>query len=208
MVSCQAPDSNTATLPTQDQMFPQRTGEINRDSSTESLVVAMQKAPIINIVDSNIVGFSFIYSSDTAANQERVTMKQNKIYSNILNPLIAAKKFAVIGPRMAVYEKLTAPYSFDVGYIFDKVEGKLPANVRVRYYKSSKALIAHFSGPYSLLNVAYSSLQEQMSQKKYESNGKPYEWYISNQADTVLKGKDPYNVRTDVIFPYKGGEGN
>jgi effector-binding domain-containing protein len=54
-----------------------------------------------------------------------------------------------------------------------------------------------------MLPQAYDAIGDWMKGNKKKLNGKPYEVYVDDPMDKDGKMKDPYKVRTDVIFPWK-----
>lgn len=79
----------------------------------------------------------------------------------------------------------------------------MASNVFIRDIGVDSVTVAHFYGSYDMLPQAYEALGEWMKSHKKRPAGKPYEIYVDDPIDKDGKPKDPYKVRTDVIFPWK-----
>jgi effector-binding domain-containing protein len=144
-----------------------------------------------------------IFSKDSAANFERISLKLGKIYGSKLQEYIKKNNLKSAGAPMAWYRKLKAPYFFEAGIPVNKKGTKAVAAVQIREMAAGKAVIAHFYGPFELLPQGYDAIKEWMKDNKKKSAGAPYEIYITDPVDKNGKPVDPYKIQTDIVFPIK-----
>ncbi len=187
----------------------------NADNKKDTLkpvraVVAVNKQPgevdkpaIINILDTVATKSIIIYIKDSAKTFERIGTKLAQIYSIKLADVIKKNKLQMAGAPMAWYKSQKAPFFFEAGVPVNKKPAKLPNNVFIREIGSDSIVIAHFYGPYNLLQQGYDAIKEWMKDEKKTANGKPYEIYVGDSFDKEGKPIDPYKVRTDIVFPHK-----
>lgn len=162
-----------------------------------------QRPPIVNIVDTMAAKSIVIFSKDSAANFERISLKLGKIYGVKLPEYIKKNNLKAVGPPMAWYRKQKAPYFFEAGIPVNKKGNKAVAGVQVREMGVGKVVIAHFYGPFDLLPVGYDAIKEWMKDNKKTATGPSYEIYITDPLDKDGKPIDPYKVQTDIVFPIK-----
>lgn len=162
------------------------------------------RPPIINIVDTVSVKYVVLVMKDSVSSSDRLGLKMDSIYNKVLRKVISDNKLQVDGPRMAWYRSSSAPFFFEAGIpVNKKPSGKLPKNVSVRNIGGDSSVIAHFYGPYPLSFQAYEAVKDWMGSRKKKSKGLPYEIYVDEPLDTNGVLKDPYRVRTDIVFPHK-----
>jgi effector-binding domain-containing protein len=173
-------------------------------------VVAENKEPgeavkpgIINILDTVATKSIVIYMKDSAKTFERISIKLAQIYGVKLADVLKKNKIQMAGAPMAWYKSQKAPYFFEAGVPVNKKPAKFPANVFVREINNDSVVVAHFYGPYNLLEQGYTAIKEWMKDEKKIANGAPYEIYVGDPFDKEGKPIDPYKVRTDIVFPHK-----
>lgn len=162
-----------------------------------------KRPPIINIVDTLSPKRIVIYSKDSAASFERISLKLGKIYGTKLPEYIKKNNLKMAGAPMAWYKKQKAPYFFEAGVPVNKKGTKPVAGIQVREITAGKAVIAHFYGPFELLPVGYDAVKEWMKDNKKKAAGAPYEIYLTDPIDKNGNPVDPYKIQTDIIFPIK-----
>jgi effector-binding domain-containing protein len=172
--------------------------EIKKEPETK-----YKRPPIVNIVDTLTPKRVVIFSKDSAANFERISLKLGKIYGSKLQEYIKKNNLKSAGAPMAWYRKLKAPYFFEAGIPVNKKGTKAVAAVQIREMAAGKAVIAHFYGPFELLPQGYDAIKEWMKDNKKKSAGAPYEIYITDPVDKNGKPVDPYKIQTDIVFPIK-----
>ena len=168
-----------------------------------------QRPPIVNIVDTLTTKLTVIYSTDSAATFDRISLKLGKIYGVKLPEYIKKNSVKTTGAPMAWYTKQPegsggkAPYFFEAGIPVNKAGAKALAGVQIREMAAGKAVIAHFFGPFDLLPQGYDAIREFIKDNKKTITGAPYEIYLSDPFDKNGKPIDPYKVQTDIVFPVK-----
>lgn len=162
-----------------------------------------RRPPIINITDTLSTKQLVLYMKDSAATVERLQHKLREIYGIKLGAIIQKNKLKPTGATTAWYKSNKPPYFFEAGVPVDKKPAKLPSNVFVREMGVDSVTVAHFYGAYDMLPQAYEALSDWMKGHKKKLDGKPFEVYVDDPLDKDGKPKDPYKVRTDVIFPWK-----
>lgn len=162
-----------------------------------------RKPPIINITDSLQLKRIVICMKDSAASQERISMKLGQLYGVKLPEIIKKEKLKVTGQPLAWYHSSKAPFFFDAGIPVNTRPAKLPGNMFIRETKADSAVIAHFFGPYDMMAKGYEAVREWMKDNKKMPGGEPYEIYITDPIDKNGKPVDPYRVQTDIVFPVK-----
>lgn len=162
-----------------------------------------RRPPIINITDTLSEKQTVLYMKDSAATVERLQHKLGEILGVKLGAVIMKNKLKTTGAPVAWYKSSKAPYFFEAGLPVDKKPAKMASNVFVRDIRVDSVTVAHFYGSYDMLPQAYEALGEWMKGHKKRSAGRPYEVYVDDPVDKDGKPKDPYKVRTDVIFPWK-----
>jgi effector-binding domain-containing protein len=166
-------------------------------------VAETRRPPIINITDTLSVKQTVLYMKDSAATVERLQYKLGEILGLKLAAIMLKNKVKSTGAPIAWYKSNKEPYFFEAGIPVDKKPARLPSNVFVRDMGVDSVTVAHFYGAYDMLPQAYEALGDWMKGNKKKMNGKPYEVYVDDPMDKDGKPKDPYKVRTDVIFPWR-----
>jgi effector-binding domain-containing protein len=162
-----------------------------------------QRPPIVNIVDTVTPKMLVIYSKDSAATFDRISLKLGKIYGVKLVEYIKKNNLKTAGAPMAWYKKQKAPYFFEAGIPVNKKGNKPVPGVQMREMSAGKAVIAHFYGPFNLLPQGYDAIKEWMKDNKKIAAGPSYEIYVTDPIDKNGKPVDPYKIQTDIIFPIK-----
>lgn len=175
-----------------------------KDSQSQPKVeVSTKKPPIINIVDSVQPRRIIVYMKDSAATFERISMKLGQIYGVKLAEFFKKNSLKVAGAPMAWYITHKAPFFFEAGVPVNKKPTKQMAGVQVRETTADSVVMAHFYGPYDLMNVGYDALKEWLKDHKRSLKAPAYEIYVGDPIDKKGKPVDPYRVQTDIVFPRK-----
>lgn len=162
-----------------------------------------KRPPTINITDTLSIKQTVLFMKDSAATVERLQAKLAEIWGVKLGAVMMKNKLKSTGPPLAWYKTNKAPYFFEAGISVDKKPAKLPSNIFVREIGVDSVTVAHFYGSYDLLPQAYEALSDWIKDHKKKPDGRPYEVYVDDPLEKDGKPKDPYKVRTDVIFPWK-----
>ena len=176
-------------------------GSKKESKSQPKIEVSTKKPPIINIVDSVQPRRIIVYMNDSAATFERISMKLGQIYGVKLAEFFKKNSLKVAGAPMAWYITHKAPYFFEAGVPVNKRPTKQMAGVKVRETSADSVVMAHFYGPYDLVNVGYDALKEWLKDHKRSLKAPAYEIYVGDPIDKKGKPVDPYRVQTDIVFP-------
>ncbi len=93
--------------------------EVKKESEQKT-----QRPPIINIVDTVSLKMTVIYSSDSAATFDRISLKLGKIYGTKLPEYIKKNNLKITGAPMAWYKKQKTPFFFEAGIPVNKTGSK------------------------------------------------------------------------------------
>ena len=186
-----------------------KTTEANKDSfvskketrSQPKIEVHTKKPPIINIVDSVQPKRIVVYIKDSASTFERISMKLGQIYGSRLTEFFKKNSLKTAGAPIAWYLTHKAPYFFEAGMPVNKKPTKMMAGIKVRETSADSVVMAHFYGPYDLMNVGYDALNDWLKDHKRSLKEPAYEIYIGDPIDKKGKPVDPYKVQTDIVFP-------
>ena len=189
-----APEKKTAEIVKPDSVVIRATKEPEAET---------KRGPVINIGDTLSLKRMVLTMKDSAATQQRVSMKLADIYGTKLGAFIKKNNLKISGAPMAWYKGTTAPYFFEAGLPVDKKPAKLAAGIYLKQIGIDSIVVAHFYGPYDLLPQAYDALKDWLKDHKKTIKGAPYEIYVDDPRDATGKLKDPYKVQTDVVFAWK-----
>ena len=186
-----------------------KTTEANKDSvvskketrSQPKIAVSTKKPPIINIVDSVQPKRIIVYMKDSASTFERISMKLAQIYGSRLTEFFKKNSLKAAGAPMAWHLTHKAPYFFEAGMPVNKKPTKMIAGIKVRETTADSVVMAHFYGPYDLMNAGYDALNDWLKDHKRSLKEPAYEIYIGDPIDKKGKPVDPYKVQTDIVFP-------
>ena len=176
---------------------------IKQDKPPSKIKTSTKKPPIINVVDTIEPKRIIVYLKDSAATYERISMKLGQIYGVRLAEFFKKNSLKIAGAPMAWYLTHQAPYYFEAGVPVNKIPKKLMAGIKVKELSADSVIMAHFYGPYDLMNVGYDVLNDWLKDHKRTLKAPAYEIYISDPIDKKGKPVDPYKVQTDIIFPWK-----
>ena len=165
--------------------------------------VETKRGPIINIADTLSLKRIVLTIKDSAATMEGLSLKLSTIYGVKLPAIFKKNNLKTTGSPMAWFKEEKAPYFFEAGIPVDKKPVKLPKGTFIKEMGIDSIVIAHFYGPNDLLPTAYEALNDWMIDRKKKMKGSPYEIYVDDPFDADGKPKDPYKVRTDIVFAWK-----
>jgi len=165
--------------------------------------VETKRGPVINIADTLSLRRIVLTMKDSAATMERVSLKLSALYGVKLAAIMKKNNLKSIGSPMAWYRGEKAPYFFEAGIPVDKKPSKLPKGAFIKEIGIDSIVVAHFYGPYELMPTAYDALKDWLKERNKKIKGTPYEIYVDDPIDADGKPKDPYKVRTDIVFTWK-----
>ena len=175
---------------------------LKKDKPVNKNDTTPRPAPIINISDTVATAYSIIYIKDSAFNSIRLSYKLVKIYDTLLADVIIKNKLHQTGPPQAIYKSQKAPFFFEAGIPVDKKPAKLPKGIAFKKVPASRAVIAHYFGPYEESVQAYQILKDWLKDLGKKPSAAPYEIYVNESVDEEGKAIDPYKVQTDIVAPY------
>ena len=171
-------------------------------ANVEKKMPATERAPIINITDTLSLKRIVLCMKDSAATQERISLKMAGIFGK-LSAAIKKNNAKTTTQPMAWFNTRKAPYFFEAGLPIDKKPGKLSPGMFIKETGGDSVVIAHFFGPYHLMGQAYEALTDWAKERKKKIAGTPYEIYIDDPMNEKGDLKDPYKVQTDIVVPWK-----
>lgn len=175
---------------------------IKKDKPKSKSDTTLSAAPIINITDTVVSAFNAICVADSALNGKILSSKLAMIYGQKISGVIKKYKLKTVGAPLAWYKTQKAPFFFTAAIPVDKKPGKMPKGMSYRQIGNSKAIIAHYYGPYEETGQAYQVLKDWLKDNKKKSTGSAYEVYVTDPIDENGKPLDPYKVQTDIIYPH------
>ena len=157
---------------------------------------------VVNITDTLFPQTYLICRRDTANSVQAINDKLNASFKKLLPALADSLNAGINGPRYAWYKNESLPLIFETGFPVDMLPGHVPKPYFVRTVKQDSAFVAHFFGPYSGISVAHEALQSRLKSAKKKLRTAPFEIYVDDVYDENGKLKNPYRVRTDIIYLY------
>lgn len=174
---------------------------IRKDSTIKDQV--FQKAPIINLENSKLTKQYIIYVKDSANQSRNLNIKMKNNFEVEIPKIIKKLKLEKIGSPITWFLNEEAPFYFENGLEVSKKPPVLPKPYKLRIIEPSKAIIAHYYGPYSNTVLAYDVLNDWIKTNGKKKKHGPYEVYIDSPFDSLGNAKDPYKVQTDIIYLYQ-----
>lgn len=175
---------------------------IKKDKPKSKSDTTLSAAPVINLSDTSVPGFNAICVSDSALNGKILSSKLAVIYGQKISEIIKKYKLKNTGAPLVWYRTQRAPFFFTAAIPVDKKPGKMPKGMTYRKINNTKAIIAHFYGPYEETGQAYQVLKDWLKENKKKTTGSAYEVYVTDPIDKEGNPLDPYKVQTDIIFPH------
>ena len=192
----------------QDERMQQKSNTLNanlikKDSLSARLDPILQKAPILNLVDTTLSKWYVVYIKDSAALSTGISAKLKTIYEEKIPALLKEKNIKALSAGLAWFTTDAPPFYFEAGMWVEKSPGKLPKPFALRTIPAGKAILAHYYGPYGNTVIAYEVLNDWLKTNNKKKRGAPFEIYVTPAFDEKGNAIDPFKVRTDIIFPYQ-----
>lgn len=200
--ACNGGNDFSTTLPAQNNANP----HVEKKDTTERTIVkniTTARAPIINIEDTTISPFFLVAFKDSAANLNIFKTKLSKIITSKIKSGTDSASFVNLQSPVSVMKSKNAPYFFEAGFASNKKVKKTTSPIFQKTISGGKAVVAHFYGPYDIINIAYTSAEEYLSMRGYTKTGTGLEAYEMQTLDSIGKNLNPYKIRTDIIIFYK-----
>ncbi len=191
------------------QQEPKKTDTVIRKNNTptdsnNSQQTAATKPPILNMTDTISTKKIVLVIKDSAATEERISLKLAAIFGDKLQDAIKKNSLKVVGPPIAWYQSQKAPFFFEAGFPVDKKPTNISAPAKIKEIGIDSVVVVHFYGPYNLTAHAYEAASDWMKSNGKSPKATPYEIYVTDPMGADGKPIDPYKVQTDIVFPIKG----
>jgi hypothetical protein len=173
--------------------------EIANDSAKDKQV----QTPIIQLNDTTDPRAILLMVKDSASDVSRLSMKLAHIYTQQLLPSIQKNNLTILGPPLAFYKSQRAPFFFEAGFQVNQIPRKKIKGIFTKQIGGTKAIVANFYGPYEETEQAYVVLKEWLKEKGKKASGPAYEIYVDDPLDKDGKPKDPYQILTRIVMPYR-----
>lgn len=149
------------------------------------------KKPAIVLETVMLQPMTVLYIKDTTA-----IGKQNKTVQKDFDALLnfISKHALKAGRIMAFYLNFQNPLLLEAAVEIDKLPAELTGNINAKKTEGGLAIIAHYTGPYQKMGIAYNAITSMMDENKKLPKGLPFEVYI-NDAATV---KNKQQLQTDI----------
>ncbi|MFI5154438.1 MAG: GyrI-like domain-containing protein [Chitinophagales bacterium] len=171
--------------------------EAYHTSGITQMLADTAKKPTVSIEEATVKPFSVLAIRDTATSMEDISRVLGKGYGEL---------FAFIGKNslmplrvMAFYYSYQPPIPVDITIEIGKMPASLSGRIFEKKIEGGRAYVAHYQGPYSLVEIAYTAIASKLKEEDNEANGQPFEVYL-NSPGTV---KDSNELRTDIYQLYK-----
>ena len=149
------------------------------------------KKPAIVLETIMLQPMTVLYIKDTTA-----IGKQNKTVQKDFDALFSfiSKHALKAGRIMAFYLNFQNPLLLEAAVEIDKLPAELTGNINAKKTEGGLAIIAHYTGPYQKMGIAYNAITSMMDENKKLPKGLPFEVYI-NDAATI---KNKQQLQTDI----------
>jgi effector-binding domain-containing protein len=98
------------------------------------------------------------------------------------------------GKKMAFYLSYNNPISLEAAVEVDKIPEVLTEHIHSKTMDGGHAIVAHYTGPYQEMGIAYNAITSKMNDDNQQPKGFPFEVYINDVA-TV---KNMMELQTDI----------
>lgn len=132
-----------------------------------------------------------VYIRDTAS-LAGISDKFRKDYGELFQ-LIGAQQLRP-GKVMAFYHSYSDPVIFEAAVEVDRMPANLAGRNMARTIGGGDAIVAHFKGPYEMMDLPYKAITQWLKDNGKQADGLPFESYL-NDPEAI---KDKYELLTDV----------
>jgi effector-binding domain-containing protein len=156
------------------------------------------KATPIAVEEKEVAAQTFMVVKDSAKDDKEVGEKLKTSFGKIMDCSKKCKMTMASAPT-AWFSSSKAPYTFEAGAAFTTNCPKPENGIYNKELKAGKALVAHYFGDYSKMQVGYDAIMKYALEKKMALGTGAWEVYIS---DPMIE-KDTAKWQTDIYFPIK-----
>lgn len=98
------------------------------------------------------------------------------------------------GKVMAFYLTDKPPFVYEAGVEVDRIPAVMGKGIRSKKLVKGNAIVAHYTGPYDRIDIAYTAIYDWLKENGKKSSGKLFEVYLNDPVSV----KNPYELKTDV----------
>lgn len=153
--------------------------------------------PVVNTGPTKTMNRYFLTMKDFADMPSEAQRKQKTLMSAV-EFIVKKHSLPIVAPPVVWKYANNHHYFVEVGIPLAKRYNIRETGCSVKETKASKAVVAHYFGPYSHLNIGYDSIEEWLKENKKKKKGIPWEVYVSDP--NVMK--DLNFLQTDIYQEY------
>jgi effector-binding domain-containing protein len=149
------------------------------------------KKPAIVLETVLLKPMTVLYINDTTAisKQSKTIKKDYEVLLHFIN-----KHALKAGKIMAFYLNFENPLSLEAAIEVDKLPAELSEDIHSKRMEGGNAVVAHYTGPYQEMGIAYNAITRMMDDNRKQPKGLPFEVYL-NEAASV---KNVHELKTDI----------
>jgi len=149
--------------------------------------------PSVVIEEVDVDSIQCLVIRDTLSSLSDLTYRIGKHFYRMYD-FLADNKMKP-GRSMTFYVTDKPPFIFEAGIEIFKIPVQFDEGMHVRKLPAGHAIVAHYTGPYETINIAYETLFSWQRQHPKEKAGLMFEVYVNDPV--VIK--NPYQLKTDVF---------
>ena len=150
------------------------------------------RKPAITLEESAVAPMIVLVIKDTAATTNDISAVLSKSYPELFT--FVRQNGLKPGKLMAFYYSSQPPFVMEAGVEIDKMPNQTGGRIKINKVNGGNALIAHYSGPYDQIEIAYTAISNRLKEKNKVAGAPPFEVYLNDPYSV----KDPFNLKTDV----------
>lgn len=160
--------------------------------STQLIMNDTTRQPEVTLEATEVPKLSILYIRDSVSMND-----VGKTFQKGYAELFAFIQQNGLKPKgaLAFYENFSDPITLEIAVEVEKLPKKVQGRISKKTFAGGKAVVAHYTGPYESLNLAYSSISQWLMDNNRKASGFPFESYL-NAPDEV---KDMFDLKTDVF---------
>jgi effector-binding domain-containing protein len=148
------------------------------------------EAKVIDSMNVLVIG-------DTVSSVTDIGYRINRFYADLFE-FIAYSKLKP-GRTMAFYLTDKPPFVYEAGVEVDRIPARLDKGMRPKKVPGGNAIVAHYTGPYEKMHIAYAAINEWLKKNNREPAGNLFEVYLNDPVSI----KNPYELKTDIYQPIR-----
>lgn len=146
--------------------------------------------PIVTVQKMVVSPMSVLYIRDSAT-----VSGLSKVFEKAYSELFSFAGSNKLKPlkTIAFYQSYI-PLLLDVALEVDKIPTHLTGRVQSKIVNGGEAIVAHYTGSYEQMEVAYNALTKWLKENNRTAKGLPFESFLNDPASV----KNKYELKTDV----------